>query len=471
KTPAIAQEAKKAAEEMTQKWKEKPAELKTQIETFSSSVKDLQSLNTSSLSDPVKIKDAITKIDSALKQSEKIKSSFDGTMESFKTDSSSVTGLSKQLTDALKEDKAFISSEMGKFAGVVKNPSELIGNAVSSVGYNMLGKYYPYAQKLLDLALEAKRTAAAQNKTAKPQKEKQESKRKRMEGTTFWYASDYPGFLIERIYASGPDFEGTVLELSSNPDIRNKPATADVKFRLKDIDHNGKLTVDARSETSAPLIAASYSGKGFDAAINGEKISSGSGIPSISGKTSLYFDAQGGTDGFTVSGGVDVNPAVLTSDGFSNETLSKYYITALSSIKKVALKFTAGFNEKEGLVFDINGNLTEAFTNAFTAAAKEAVGDAGKLAAAKLNEKINSANSESVAKIKDFLGIQNDFDVQNASLKNLQSQLETKKKELEAKASGKAKDAASGALEKAGVNTKAAGKATDKAADKLKKLF
>ncbi|MBP5251748.1 MAG: TIGR03545 family protein [Treponema sp.] len=475
KTPEAAKVLKESAEQLSSKWKEKPQELKKQVDEFSVSVKELQEIKTDSISDLAKAKDAIAKINSALKQADSLKKSFSTVTEDVKKDSSSVTSLSKSLSDAVSQDQAFIKEKAGSLIGTVSNPSALLNNAVNTVGYNMLGKYYPYAKELLDYALEMKRTSASKSKTAEPVKEKQESKRKRMEGTTYWYSSEYPGFLIERVYASGPDFEGKILELSSDPDVRNKPVTADAKFTSGAISHSGNLTIDARSTTSEPLLAAAYTGKGFTANIDGEKIASGAGIPSIEGNAALSFTATGDSDGISVSGTVGVNSAVLTSEGFSNELATKYYKAALASIKNVELGVKAGFTTEGGLILDIDGNLASQFEKAFMAAAGEAVSDAKNKVMEKLNEKINASNSDAVLKAKEFLGIQDNINLQETSLSDIQKKLDAKKKELEDKIAGKAKakatEAAGSALEKAGLDSSKAGKVTDKVSGKIKLPF
>lgn len=472
KTPVLAGQAKEKASAMTRKWQSKPGELKAQVDSFSESVKALQNLSVNSLgSDPVKIKDALEKIRKASEEGKSIKQSLETVKNDLNVDFNEINGLSSQLASAVAADKKLVSDRIGDIASVAGNPSALISGAVTTVGYDMLGSYYPYVEQIMNYALEAKRTASVQNKAEKNPPEERTSKRERMEGVTFWYASDYPGFLIERIHASGPSFEGTVTELSSNQDVRNIPARAEVKFTSGKISHSGNITIDARSSSNADLVTASYTGSGFSADIDGSRISSAAGIPSIKGNASVTAVLTGDAEGFTVSGKASVNPAELTSDGFENEMLSRYYITALSAIKDVSLGFKAGYKSSEGMSLDISGNLEQQFTRAFKAAVSAAADDVKKEAVRRLNEKINGADSETAEKIKEFTGIKGNIDAQNASLESIQKSLEAKTKELEdklkAQAGEKASKAAEDALKKAGVDSSAAGSA----ASKLKKIF
>ena len=287
------------------------------------------------------------------------------------------------------------------------------------------------------------------DKTKKEKKAKVE--RKRLKGTTFWYGTTKPAFLIERIFASGPNFEAKINDISNDQDLLGKPMKGEGAFSVGKTSHTANLVVDARKNSTAKLVTVSYSGKGFGANIDGSKIASASGIPSIEGTASLSVKGAFDMGGFDASGSVDLNPVKLTSDGLGNEIVTKYYNTALASVTRLTAGYKASYTEKDGVGFSLNGNFADQFGKALMAAVSEVGQDAKKQALAKINEKINGSSSEAMNKIKEFAGIQGDIDVQNANFASIQKLLDNKKSQVEAEIKKKAGAEATKALEKAGV--------------------
>ncbi|MBR6914166.1 MAG: TIGR03545 family protein [Treponema sp.] len=480
KTPAAAKKAQEDVQNLVAKWQAKPEELKTQVETFSESVKDLQNLDVKSIkaaSDIEKVKIAkeyIEKINSSIKQGDELKKSFEKTASEVKADVKSTDELARTVAEAVKSDKDLAVSLVEHVTDTVKNSGQILNTAFNTVGYDMLGKYYPYVQKGIAYAVQMKKESDASSATKEKTEKKPEKKESvsRMKGTTIYHSRQYPGLWIKNVSASGytendgsKGFSGAIKNITSNQNMIGSPTTAEAKFDVGETNHKGKLTLDVRKSSSADLISVSYKGSGFSAKVDGTKISSASGIPSIDGKATLTLEGSAGGDGFSANGKVEMNPVTLTSDGFSNELVTKYYTTALETIKDISVGYKMSYRDASGLSMDISGNFMERFAEAFRAAFMSALGDAKEAAIAKVNEKINSASGEVTEKIKSFAGIEGEIDIQNVNLDTVRNSLEAKKAELENIAKGKVDEAKEKANEKA---QEATNKAKDKATEKTK---
>ncbi len=498
KTPAAAKKAREDVQALADKWQAKPEELKNQVETFSESVKELQKLDVKSLksaSDVEKVKKAkeyLEKINSAIKQGDELKVSFEKTTSEVKADVESTGKMATDLAAAVNSDKDLAVGLVNKVTDTVKNSKQILGTALDTVGYDMMGKYYPYVEQGIAYAVQMKANSASSNKDSEKESKKEEKKGStgRLKGRTIWHSKQYPGLWIKNVSASGytendgsKGFSGAIKNITNNQNVTGLPTTAEAKFDVGSINHAGKITLDVRDSSKADLIAMDYTGTGFTAKVAGDKISSASGIPSIDGKASVTVMASAGSTGFSAKGKVDLNPVTLTSDGFANETVTKYYKTALASITDMSVGYEMAYRNNSGISLGLSGNFMDKFQDAFMAAFNEALGDAKEMAIAKINKKINQDYGEVTEKIKSFLGIEGEIDVQNVNLDTVRQTLEAKKAELEnivqgkvdeakAQAEAKKQEAEDKAKQKAAEETnKAAEKATSTIKGKASNLF
>lgn len=448
KTPAAVKEAKEQSSAMVEKWKGKPAEVKKQVEDFTSSVKKLQNINPSSLKDVAELKSALESLNSAIEKSKTVKKSVTSLSDEVNADGKKVTALGENVTKSAAADKKFVQDKVGSAVDTVKNAKSLLSDALEAVAVNSLGKYYPYAKKGLSYveSMKSSSSSAPKEKPAKKEKKAKNTGRKRLVGTTFWYGTTKPSVLIERIFASGTGFEAKITDVSNDMDLLGRPTKGEGAFTMGKTSHNVNLVLDTRKDTKAKLLTASYRGKGFDANIDGSKIASSSGIPSIDGTASLTVNGTFDYDGFSASGNIDLNPVKLTSDGIGGEQASKYYNKALAAVTRLKADYTAGYTEAEGVKFALKGNFGDQFGNALKAAVAEVGDGAKKEALAKLNEKINGSSSEALSKVKEFAGIQGDINAQNANLASVQKILDSKKAQVEKEIKNRAGEAAASAL-------------------------
>src|SRR5574344_250933 len=436
KTPAMVDSTKTTVNDLTTKWKDKPAQIQNQVTEFSTSVASLQKLDVSKVKDIATLKATLEQVNTAMTTADKLKEEVQNTAGDIKTDADSVKKLGEDVKDAVASDTALAKQKLDTVVGAVTNAKSLLNNALDTVGYDMLGKYYPYAKKLVNYALEMKASSSKSSKTKKTQKKTAS----RLKGTTFWYGTTKPAFLIEHIEATGTGFTAEGTNICSDQDAIGKPMVLTGTYTNGTNDHAAKLVLDARTTSTAPLLAVDYTGKGFAASVDGTKIAVKSGVPSVNGTANVRMSATAGSDGFTANGDVSLNPLALTSDGFENETVTKYYTQALSSVNKMDIGFNAGFTESNGVSLALTGDFTTQFVNALKSVISSIGSDAKDAALKKIQDEINNSSSGVLADIKSFAGIKDDIDLQNAKLSDISKVLDQKKAEIEKKIAAQATD-------------------------------
>ena len=111
-----------------------------------------------------------------------------------------------------------------------------VASVETSVALGFQWNYVYYCRLLFNVLdyISCMKSSSSDAKKEKPKakKEKKAKKegRKRLRGTTFWYGTTKPSFLIERIFASGPDFEAKVTDVSNDMELLGKPMKGEGKF-------------------------------------------------------------------------------------------------------------------------------------------------------------------------------------------------------------------------------------------------
>lgn len=446
-SPTVVKDSIDYSQALIEKWKAKPEEIEAQINEFAETVKNLQTISVKSFDfrnpeDVQAMKDAYEKISVAIEQSKSLKNTAELLVNEVKTDADGVRNMAENVTSTVKADYDYVKERLTTLTGTIKNLDQLFNEALDTVVYNMLGEYYPYVQDGLALVQEMKAKS-----DAKPKKEKKESKR--MAGTTFWYSQEYPSFLIENIRAQGTGFDVRITEVSNNQDVRNKPTTGNIWLSINNLQHSGTVTVDTRTASSAPLVALNYTGSGFKAAMDGTRIATLSGVPSINGEMQLKARATFDPAGFTAGGTLILDPVSLTTDGFKNELVTKYYRVGLASVDNLNISYDVGYSKANGLKMSLTGNFAEQFINSLKAIVMEIGKDAKEAALARLSKELNESENEFIIKTKEFFGIEGDIDLQNVRLADIQNLLEKKQKEVENWLKDQANKAIEDAKEKA----------------------
>ncbi len=474
KSPELAKSALTQTEGLVDKWKEKPVEVKQKVEDFSKNVKDLQNLDVSSIKDVKTLQETLTKINDVINQSKELKSYAESLTKDVKADSTNVQNLSKSVADAVVADKNFMKDKLESTVNAFKNGKELLNNALDTIAYSMLGEYYPYVTTAVDYAQKLKTNSLVQeaSKMAASSSSSAEKKptRERLKGTTFWYGSEAPAVLIENALVSSDFFSVNIKEITNDQNVRGKPMTMNGTLTLAGISNAVEAVLDARSTSTEPLLSMGYKGSGFKALVDGSKIASICGVPSIDGLASIALKASADVDMLSASGMVDLNPVKLSTDGFASEIITKYYRQALEAVEAMDIGYLLDFSKLKGLDLSLDGDFADQFASAIKGIVESLGNEAKQEAVKRLNKYINSASNEYVSKAKEFLGLEGDIDVQNTKMSDIQSLLEKKKTELEAEIKKRADDKVQSKVEEVTGSSDAAKAATDAANNLFKKF-
>ena len=462
KSPSVAIEISTDVQKKVEKWKNTPAELQSSVAKFSKSVDSLVKTDWANVNDPVKLKNALENLNASVEEGKKIKQSLEETTNSLKTDANAVSSYQAQLTNAIKSDTSLVDSKISEMKSTF-SPSglkKIMNDAVQSMLYELCGKYYPYVKKGLDAAMDIKSNSSAANSSEKSKKAEQKKSKKqkssihRMEGRTVYYKKDtVPKLLIENAVASGYEygtqnllFKGVATEISSDQNMRGKPTAISADFKIAGKPNSASIAIDARKETTSPLLSASYNGSGYPVNADAKVF-----VLESNGNISAKMTANS-SGSFKISGLLDMNVNSMTGMHFEPERVSSLYNKALANVKQLSVGFNIGL--------DSNGNfevlLTEPeklarqlvtpITNALSSEINSIAADAKKNITSVLSQKTGIASEQ----LAQFTNIQKSIGEQKSKVNSLNSQLEAKKKEITAQITNAGKnslkDAASGAL-------------------------
>lgn len=450
-TPGMVEEVKSSGTTVYEKWKDKPEELAVQAKKFSSDVQELQSIDVSKINDITVLKQDIEKIDAAIKSGNAIKSNCEKVEKEFNSDLQSVKNIANNAQSSIKKDTDAAKKKVSGIITTISDPKGLFNQALNTVAYSYMGKYYDYAQVLYSYAKQIKissdNKAKSENSKEKPKKQGS----KRLSGTTFWYKTGSPSLLIEKVHVSGPGFDATVKEITNDPDIRGLPVTAQLSLEQKGVNHKANLVVDARSSTEAPLITVEYRGSGFNMVFDGASVAEKCGIPSIDSKADLKINMNVDWNDDSASldvlgnGLINLTSASISSDGFENEVISKYYNDALSNVKKLSVNFKTNYTAATGLGFDLTGDFS-GFVSGFKKSASNASKDLQDAVMTKVKERLSGCSSEITTALNEVNGLKSGIENGKKLVSDSQKALEAKKAEIEKQIKNSAKKAGSDAL-------------------------
>ena len=469
KSPEVAASVAKEVQVCVDKWKETPSQLQKSVNDFSKSVEDVTKTNWGGINNLTKLKEALETTNNAITQGNSLKKSLESTTTSIKVDTKKVQDYSKQIETAVKNDMALVDTKITEMKNLF-SPSGLqniMNEAVESVLYSVLGKYYPYVNKVMDAALSVKSsgTGASESKAEKAEeksekKEKASSSKKRLPGRTIYYKKNVvPKLLIENVEASGYEygtenllFKGVATEISSDQDVRGKATSVQADFKVLGHNNSASAVIDARSNSESPLVALSYVGGGYPIAADAQvfKLDSRSDI-----KAKLSAESDGS---FILGGSLDMNVSQMEGMTFEPAKVCELYQKALSDVKKLSVGFNVGYDVTNGMVVSIEnpeklaGQLVNPIVNVLQGELNSIAGDTKKQVTAMLSEKTNGATD----KIAEFTNIQNAVDSSKSKLDNLNAQLEAKKKELTKRIEELTKQSASKAIDSVVGNSDAA---------------
>lgn len=459
KSPAVATEIATEVQQKVEKWSAVPTQFQTKINDFSKSVNELANTDFSKITDVKKLKSTLEQINTAVKTGNELKSLIEKSTNDLVSDSKSITGYSNEIQTAIKNDYSLVDSKISEMKSVLSPAglNKIMNDAIQSVLYQICGKYYPYANKALNTALSIKESSAAKPKSEAKPKEKKEKKKKakspahtRLAGRTVYFKKDtVPTLFIENVAASGYEyktdnllFRGTAENIASNQNISGKPTVIAADFKIAGNPNNASVNIDARANSSAPLITANYTGSGIP-------INADAQVFAFISKSTIKAKMTADTTGKVLLNGVlDMNISEMTGMQFDVEKISELYNSALSNVNRLTVDFSVGVDDNKMPVLSLNNldtlasQLTTPIIKTLSAELNSIAADARTKATALLSEKTGIATE----KIEQFTNIQNSINSSKAAVDKLQAQLEQKKKQINDQITNATKSAASSVI-------------------------
>ena len=435
KSPAVASQISTDVQQKVEKWSSLPAELQEKVNAFSKNVNDIANTDFSKINDVAKLKSTLEKINSTAKSGEELKKLIEKSNSDLFSDSKAIADYSNKIQTAIKSDYALVDSKISEMKSVLSPAglNEIMTNAVQSVLYQMCGKYYPYVSKGLNAALSAQKSSS-EKKTAKSAEKTEKTVMTRHPGRTVFFKQDtVPTLFIENVTASGYEyktdnllFKGNAKNIANNQNMTGKPTDISADFKIAGNPNSASIKIDARTDTTAPLVTASYTGSGIP-------VNADAQIFAFTSKSTIKAKMTADTNGkVSLNGVLDMNISEMTGMQFDVEKISELYNSALSNIRRLTVDFSIVINEDKTITLSLNNldslasQLTTPVVKTLTAELNSIAADARSSAAKLLSEKTGVATE----KIEQFTNIKNSVNSSKESVNNLQKKLEQKKKQI-----------------------------------------
>lgn len=441
KSPAVAADVQTLATELVNKWKTKPDEIAGKVTSFSGKVEALVYKDWSKVNDIKEIKTAIEQISSAISESKSLIKETKTVVNDVKTDSLKIKEMSENVANAIKSDVGFVDGEIKKIKSfTVDDGKRFLSGPIDSIMYQVVGKYYPYIKKGVNTAMQIKSQTPAEKKE-KVKKEKKSPTHSRLPGINVTYHKDtVPKFLIQNLSISGPGFSGKAHEISSDMDVRGRPADAEAVFTTPGQEHKAEILVDARSETVNPLVKIDYSGNNYPVSFSVPQFALDSssvisGVCSVDRDGNLLIDAD-----------LDLHNLKFKTEKFEPEFAYDLYTRALSSLTDLSLGVQLDFKWNDNFDMKLESDADKKFIQIVKKLANEELEKIKVLAKEKITTLLNEQTGGATQKISEFINIENGINSESIKMDKLNSLLNEKKKELESMVAAEAKNALSNAL-------------------------
>ncbi|MGP1588199.1 MAG: hypothetical protein ACTTHG_07665 [Treponemataceae bacterium] len=469
-SPAVALKVSEGLQSKVETWNSVAQNYEQSVKNLTVSVNTIMNTNWSKISDPVVLKNAIEVINTAVIESDNLKEQIQKTTVDLKTDIAVADDYSKELFRAIKVDKQLIDSKIKETKKLFSSElfKSMINDTIEGLLYEKCGKYYPYAVKLKNVALNSAENFSTQSslngkknseagKKAKNRKKSnsdiKNSTSKRVAGRTVYYrANTVPSLYIEKILASGYEketknllFNAQALNISNNQNVTGKPSVVETKFREGDTLHSATLTFDNRP-VAKNVISAFYAGENLPISADLQVFSFDS---KTDVKTSLFYSKTGD---FFVKGSMEITPFNFKGMKFEPAKVSSLYNTALKEVKKFTIIFTVTFTEAGDMEISIDNieKLSSQFINPLSKTLKGEINSIAQETAKKVNLKLSENTGAATDLIAQFSQITSFINLQNAEVANLDKQLESKKQEINRQLTSFATSAVQDALKSRG---------------------
>lgn len=453
KTPAVAKETSETAKALLAKYEQKPAELEAQLKSVQEAAEKLSAIDLDALkANPAKIPETVKTIEAAKSDAEKIKKETTAIINDAKKDLNSTKTLAANIEKSVSEDKTLLSSQINKLTSInISDGKNFISSTLEGAGYQLLGKYYPYAKQGVDYLMQMKNSGKKEKEPTTEEK-LQSYILQRAKGRNVYYKSLPPKVWIKKLTVDGFNFALNMRDISSDMDRTGKPATGEFKIGVNEIDHTGTIVVDTRTNSTNPLVLIDYNCDKLP--MNIEKSFFGAqdipAVPAINAKSNLDVALEiFESDGFNITGTGKFTQMILTAQSFEPKFVSDIYLNTLKKIDSMMLQAQCGYTESKGLNLKLTTDADRQFMNAFTAELKNQLSVLAKEAEVQLTQKLNELTGGALGDIKSFEDVYAKLNEYQTKATNLTKQFESKINEVQNLATSKATEAVNSAKQQA----------------------
>lgn len=448
-TPAAAEKISSQIPALISKWESKPDEMKQKVEKVQSSVQNLIDYDFGSIaSDPAKIAQMVSTIESAISSVDSLKNETSSVVNGIAGDTKTVSNLSAEINSAIKHDKDFAAQEINKIKDFsIKGESQnAITGILNNVMYSVLGKYYPYYETAMQKLSESK-----SNSSDKAEAKKAKSKKKgiaRSNGRCVTYKKDtVPSLWIKKAAGSGPNFSAFFENISNDMNKLGLPATGKADAIISSITHHADFIVDTRDADNFvkdnPLVTVKYSGKNYPFNLDSSAFGGGQGTPSFNATTQINADVLFDENNtFALFGSGIFTDLKITTEPFEPEFASQIYSSVMSKITKMTVNVKAAYDDSDGLRMEIYSDADRQFASALSKEMNARIDSVKKQAVSELSKKLEDISKDALGEIGSFSSIMYKLDNCNLQADSLKKQLENKKKEGQNYAKKQAENAA-----------------------------
>lgn len=452
KTPEIATKTTEETKVLIEEYKNKPEEIQEKLKTLQDSYAKIQSINIDDLKkNPAQIPSVLKTVESIKNDAETLKKETDNLVKDVKQDFNSTQTMAKNLQTAITTDKNMITTEVNKITSLnIKDGQRFISTTLEGAGYQLLGKYYPYAVQAVDYLKEIKARNAAKEPTTDDKIKS--SIANRAKGIDVYYKALPPTVWIKKLTIDGFNFSFNMTDVSSNMDYVGKPATGVFKIGINNIDHTGTVVVDTRTNTTNPLVLIDYNCDKLP--LNIDKSMFGAqdipGVPSINTNSNLdvaleIFESEG----FKLTGTGLFKNMVLTAQAFEPEWVSTIYLNTLKNINEMKFQASCAYTNQDKLDLDFTSDIDKQFMNAFTKELKAQLFTLKTKAEEELSKKIEEWTNGAITNLGTFEEMYDKLANMDKTIDSLNKQIENKLNEIKSAGESKVTETVNSAKQEA----------------------
>lgn len=432
KTPEMKDEIIEKMHQLNSDWKTEIAETKNEISLFEERLEKLSETDLDRLT-PAAVKELAGNVKDTVDSVKTMQKKAETIQTRFTEDTEAIRKLAADFNASMEYDTKFVGNKISSIkVPDIKDGENFVSGYLNTACMQLLGKWYPVFTDAMETAREFQQSGKSLNIP----KKKKEPKRlvKRAEGRTVTYSRKLPTFLIKelRIGGSAPDgklaAEGFILNISNNADLVESPVSGEIALTRGNFRENISFAGDFRTEPEKNMLEVNFRGGSYPVNMDGSGIS-------MAGKGSAEGGIYYGRDGKTVLGGkLDLAELTLASAAFEPDFIFDLYSRVMAEIKSAVIDAEMEFDPEKELDLRLETDIDRQIAQGLRKVMTEEINSVKQKLETEVNGKLAGIRSEFEARKGEYELLKSEIGRNVASLRNLETRLAEKQKELEKQA-------------------------------------